>query len=208
MQGIRLYQIQAIRTLSRFNVHAGTCGGYVQSTENLRGEAWITPDSCVYGRAVVGGYAKIGHGAVVCGQALVGGHALVLGARLSGTAQVWDYAIVRRVSLDRGWICGNSQVGVTPDEMDAAQRVWKGIGTSYAQMLAEGKTGYTVPYGQVLSPLLPDEPYREFERRNGWMLCPDCGQIAPLTEFPNAGGYNFAVHACTCQSCIAARKSR
>lgn len=47
--GIKLYQIEAITDFNE--VKKGTLGGYIQSTDNLSGDAWVGDNAKVYGKA-------------------------------------------------------------------------------------------------------------------------------------------------------------
>ena len=93
--GAVLHRIRAVTDLPRQGVRAGDVGGWVESTDNLSGDAWVSGDARVYGDALVSGNALVHGDAWVSGDALVSGDARVYGnalvygnARVSGDAQV------------------------------------------------------------------------------------------------------------------------
>ncbi|HBO59690.1 MAG TPA: hypothetical protein DD624_07265, partial [Alphaproteobacteria bacterium] len=54
-----LYQIEATRDLEKIGVKKGDLGGYVESEDNLGGDAWVSGDAKVYGNAEVYGNAWV-----------------------------------------------------------------------------------------------------------------------------------------------------
>ena len=47
VNGVTLHRIRAI--IDNAHVPAGTVGGFIESSHNLIGDAWIADDACVYG---------------------------------------------------------------------------------------------------------------------------------------------------------------
>ena len=87
--GAVLHRIRAVTDLPRQGVRAGDVGGWVESTDNLSGDAWVSGDARVYGDALVSGNALVYGDARVSGDARVYGNARVSGnALVSGDAQV------------------------------------------------------------------------------------------------------------------------
>ena len=104
--GKKLYRIRATESFGA--VTEGEKGGFVESYNNLDGDAWVAGDAKVYdnakvyGNACVAGDAKVCDNAKVYGNAMVRGDAWVAGdAMVCGNAKVCDNAIV----------CGNASVG-------------------------------------------------------------------------------------------------
>lgn len=93
--GTVVYRIRATRDLPYHNVKKGDLGGWVESTRNLSGEAWVANEAVVYENACVLGWAVVSDNALVRGWARVKGHAHVYGhAWVYGHAQVYDNALV------------------------------------------------------------------------------------------------------------------
>ena len=57
--GAVLHRIRAVTDLPRQGVRAGDVGGWVESTDNLSGDAWVSGDARVYGDALVYGNARV-----------------------------------------------------------------------------------------------------------------------------------------------------
>ena len=81
--GAALHRIRAVTDLPRHGVRAGDMGGWVESTDNLSGDAWVFGDARVFGAARVSGAAEVFGAARVFGAAEVSGD-----ARVSGDAEV------------------------------------------------------------------------------------------------------------------------
>ena len=98
-QGHTLHRIEATRR-SQW-AKAGQKGGFVESEDNLKGEAWVTDDAKVWGKARVAGRALVGINAQVCDSATVDDDAFVGGnAIICGNARVYAGA----------WVRGNARV--------------------------------------------------------------------------------------------------
>ena len=104
--GAVLHRIRAVTDLPRQGVRAGDVGGWVESTDNLSGDAWVSGDARVYGDARVSGNALVSDNAWVSGDALVYGD-----ARVSGDAWVYGNARVSGNAL----VSGDAQVCVSQD---------------------------------------------------------------------------------------------
>ena len=72
-----LYRIEATKDIPVQEVHKGDIGGFVQSEDNLSGDAWIFGDAKVYGNSVVYGSAEVCDEAEVYGDVRVFGNAKV-----------------------------------------------------------------------------------------------------------------------------------
>lgn len=53
--GRKLFRIEAVVDIESQNVKRGDIGGYVETEDNLSGDAWVTDDARVYGNAQVYG---------------------------------------------------------------------------------------------------------------------------------------------------------
>ena len=96
--GIKLYRIEC--TIDCKWAKVGDKGGWVESEDNLSGNAWVGDNAWVYGDAKVYGDAWVGDNAWVYGDAKVGGNAWVY-----GDAKVYGDA----------WVSGNAKVGGDAD---------------------------------------------------------------------------------------------
>jgi len=115
INGITLYQIEAVKDIPKFGIKAGDLGGFIEKESNLSQEdcAWVYGSAQVYGNAQVYGSAWVSGGARVYGNAQVYGSAQVYGdawvygnAWVSGNAQVYGSAQV----YGDAWVYGNAQV--------------------------------------------------------------------------------------------------
>lgn len=98
-EGRTLHRIRATRDFSVcvgvYDVSKGQVGGWVESEENLDGDAWVSGNARVYGDARVFGNALIMGAAMVFGRAQVSGNAVVGDhAKIFDNARVSDYACV------------------------------------------------------------------------------------------------------------------
>lgn len=91
--GSVLYRIKCIRDCKHAKV--GDLGGFVESVNNLSGDAWVGDGAIVRDGAVVCDGAVVRGSAIVCGDAQIFGDAYVYGdtrvsgeARIPGTAQI------------------------------------------------------------------------------------------------------------------------
>lgn len=105
LAGRTLHRIRALEDF--IGVKRGDLGGYIETSNNLKGEAWVFENAHVYGNARVTGNA------LVYGSARVGGYAWVSGnAQISGNALVYGNAKVggnARISGNSN-VCGNADV--------------------------------------------------------------------------------------------------
>ena len=126
-QGITLHRIRATEDIitQNFYIKAREYGGFVETEDNLRDNAWIGDDAEVFGNAVVCGEAwvygntKVYDNALICDRARVCGEAWVFGnARVSsntwvcGGARIYDNAWVydnARI-YGKAWVCGCTEV--------------------------------------------------------------------------------------------------
>ncbi|MDV7400097.1 hypothetical protein RZS08_52260, partial [Arthrospira platensis SPKY1] len=69
---VTLHRIELTQDHPRWG-KAGTKGGFIQSTENLTGDAWVGENARVYGNACIGGSARVYGTAHVFGSACVYG---------------------------------------------------------------------------------------------------------------------------------------
>ena len=120
--GKTLYRIRA--TESFCYVTEGEKGGFVESYNNLTGDAWVTRDAKVLGNAVVSGDAKVYGNAKVCGNAMVFGNARVAyGAKICGNATIGNAADILTV-FPLGYYndsatffkCADSKIRVTTND--------------------------------------------------------------------------------------------
>jgi carbonic anhydrase/acetyltransferase-like protein (isoleucine patch superfamily) len=96
-----LHQIQATEDMSQHNIKKGDIGGWIQSYDNLKGDAWVGDDAKVFGCAKVFGDARVFDNACVYGNTQVYGNARVRGnARMRGDAKVYGDA----------WVIGDAMV--------------------------------------------------------------------------------------------------
>ena len=73
--GRKLYQIQCIRDFQY--AKSGELGGFIESTKNLSGNAWVYGNARVYGNAYVYGYSRVYGNACVFGNAKLEGNAMI-----------------------------------------------------------------------------------------------------------------------------------
>lgn len=100
------HTLHRIRCTKDFlNITKGTLGGFVESYENLCGEAWVDGDAKVYAgavvkdRASVRGDARVSSCAVIAERAYVEDSASVYGAvRIGDNAEICDSAVIRQES--------------------------------------------------------------------------------------------------------------
>ncbi|AKK06884.1 hypothetical protein CMUST_12940 [Corynebacterium mustelae] len=108
--GHTVHQIKARINLPHAGVVAGDIGGWVETTDSLRDNAWIFDDACVYQGAQVTGDAIVRGNVAVFGHAHIGESAVVEGsgeirdyARVYGCAQVQGRGSVVDHSHVYGW---------------------------------------------------------------------------------------------------------
>jgi len=103
----KLYRIQATVDLPKYYIKAGDLGGFVESYENLSGNAWVSDNAVVYGNARVYGNALVSGNSWVYGNAHVFENATVEdNARVYGNAWVYGKARIQ----DYAKVCGYSKV--------------------------------------------------------------------------------------------------
>ncbi len=93
--GRTLHRIRATTALPRHGVVEGDLGGWVETADNLSGNAWVFDNAWVFGNAKVSDDAEVSDNAQVSDDAEVSGNAQVSGnagvsgdARVSGDAEV------------------------------------------------------------------------------------------------------------------------
>lgn len=93
--GTVVHRIRATRDLPHLYISAGDLGGWIESTDNLSGGAWVADEAIVYGRARVFDQALVAQKAHIFREACVFDQAQVYGkAKVSGEACVYDGALV------------------------------------------------------------------------------------------------------------------
>lgn len=113
------HTLHRIRCTEDFlNITKGTLGGFVESYENLRDEAWVDGDAKVYAGAVVRDRASVQRSAcvsncaVIADRAYVEDSASVYGAVfIGGNAAIYDSAVIRQESPWPLIIGGYTQIG-------------------------------------------------------------------------------------------------
>jgi NDP-sugar pyrophosphorylase family protein len=103
-EGTPLRRIRALIDLPHHGVRAGDLGGFVETTDNLLGNAWIHHEAQVHGDAQVFDDVWVGGNAEVSGRAKLYGH-----ARVGGSATIFGDARVG----DSAHISGKGEVGGT-----------------------------------------------------------------------------------------------
>ena len=147
--GVTLHRIRALKDLPCCGVKAGDIGGFIETTENLYGDAWV------FGAAQVSGAARVYGDARVSGDARVYGAAWVSGdARVSGAARVYERQHILcigpigsesvHITLARtadGHLlkvgCWDGQLAGLPAEVERRARDWGGSPDLHAQWRAE-----------------------------------------------------------------------
>ena len=97
--GTKLYRIELIKDCIWGKV--GDKGGFIEKYDNLKGNAWVGDNACVFdnarvfGNACVSGYSNIFENACVFGDAWIFGYANVFGDSLVfGNSCVFEYALI------------------------------------------------------------------------------------------------------------------
>lgn len=122
--GATLHRIRATQDIPLLDVYAGNLGGFVESTDNLRGVAWVADNAKVYGAANVSGDAHVYDRAVIRDDACVNGNAHVSGttvvrdsalvggdAHVQGESEITDTAmVIGGATVVDSRVCGNSKV--------------------------------------------------------------------------------------------------
>ena len=124
-EGIRLSRIVAVRDFN--NINKSDRGGFIQSLDNLSGNAWVADNAKVFGKAivrdnavingnavvrgeaVVGNYSEVSDMAIIKGRAKVSGWAKISGSSLvDGNARVSGAALIGGSAIVRGYVSGNA----------------------------------------------------------------------------------------------------
>lgn len=110
VNGTDVYKIRALKTFevpcfsAPVTVHAGDCGGYIESEKNLSqgGSCWVFGNAVVMDDAIVTDDAHasdnvtVQDAAKVCGEAIVQDNAVIKGnAVVKDKAYVTDYAVIK-----------------------------------------------------------------------------------------------------------------
>ena len=95
IDGHTLHRIRAVRDLPHQGIKAGDLGGWIESVDNLIGDAWVHDEAKVYGNACVSGNACIYDDARVYGD-----------ANIYDNVHVFDNARV----YDDAYICGDARI--------------------------------------------------------------------------------------------------
>ena len=77
VNGITLFQIQALQDLPWHDVKKGDLGGWIEKEENLSGNAWVSGNARVFGNARISGNALVYGSAQVSGNIHVYGSAII-----------------------------------------------------------------------------------------------------------------------------------
>ena len=108
--GTTLYRIRATQDLPQHNVKAGDLGGYVETTDNLFGTAWLFDNAKSYGGAKVYGNAHLHDEVEACDNARIFGNAKAYakaklrgGIHLSGNSEVYGATYLYDISSARSY---------------------------------------------------------------------------------------------------------
>lgn len=94
--GVTLYRVVANRSRLGGRVAPGELGGYIESTDNLREDAWVDGTSKVMGgHTVVDGLSLVCENSVVKDRSFVSGEARVINSTITDEGSVRDCAVVR-----------------------------------------------------------------------------------------------------------------
>ena len=129
-----LHRIRATRDIPEYDVEKGDFGGFVESYDNLNGNAWVFDDAKVYGSAKVFENARVSGHATVYDNAHVFDHAIVSErARVCGNALVEEHAVVYGYAyvFDDAKVYGDAEVFGNAKVGDRAQIF------EYAQVLGD-----------------------------------------------------------------------
>lgn len=93
IDGHTVYRIECIKDC--FNASKGTIGGYIESEDNLDGEAWIGKDAIVYGNAQVYGRAIVWGNAIIKDNSKIFDCANVrMNAIVEGNSKIFGHSII------------------------------------------------------------------------------------------------------------------
>lgn len=102
LNNIKLYRIKAVKDIKKFEVKAGTLGGWVQSLNNIN-KGWVGKDATVIDKAIVDGLVT--DYAVVSGKCYIGEDAIVSKSALVSN----NVKILGKASI-KGKVSGNIKV--------------------------------------------------------------------------------------------------
>lgn len=108
-----LHRIRATVDIEIHSVKKGDLGGYIESPENLDGQAWVADYAKVYGNALIYGKAEVCGNARVYDNAKGYGNAWIYGnAWVYGDAKVYYNAQISGDALVYGivWVSGNVKI--------------------------------------------------------------------------------------------------
>ena len=134
--GVTLHRIMATR--DSLHAKAGQLGGFVESEDNLGGEAWVDDNAEVWGEAFVYCYAYVSGNARVCGNARVYGKAQIYGHACVGVdARVYDNANVH----EKAYVGGQAEVHGQAEVEGIAKVKDEAEVTGHARVLGWAKIG-------------------------------------------------------------------
>lgn len=106
-EGKKLYRIEATKNVKAYQVKKGDLGGFIESYDNLTGNAWVGDNAMVWGNAIVTDNACVRCNAKVCGDIFIFDNAYVGGAaRIKDSARIYGNARV----IGNAEISGNAVV--------------------------------------------------------------------------------------------------
>lgn len=99
--GIKLYQIECIKDF--IHAKSGELGGYIQSCDNLSGDAWVKDNAQVWGNANISDNALISDNARILGDATIYDNAMIGGKSIIyGDVFIYGEAKVSGISIING----------------------------------------------------------------------------------------------------------
>lgn len=108
--GKTLYRIRATQDLPQHNVKKGDLGGYVETTDNLFGNAWLFDNAKAYGKAKVYGSSHLHDEVEACDNARIFGNTKAYGSarlrggiHLSGNSEVYGDTYLYDISSARSY---------------------------------------------------------------------------------------------------------
>jgi len=161
--GVTLHRIEATR--DSLHAKAGQLGGFVESEDNLGGEAWVDNNAEVWGEAFVYCYAYVSGNARVYGRAQVYDYAWV-----GADARVYDNARIH----EKAYVGGQAEVHEEADVYGIAKVKGEAEVTGHARVFGWAEIGR-----QALVEHIGD--YCVFQGFGRWKDC-------PLTAFREKNG--------------------
>ncbi|WP_151530510.1 MULTISPECIES: hypothetical protein [Corynebacterium] len=123
-EAIKVHRIRATRDLPHHGVKAGDLGGWIESAENLLGEAWVADNAVIAEEATADDKALVRDGAIMigragaCGSATVRDNAVLQDdasaedqSTVGGGAHLYEQAAGRDHAEIRGWMYGGMYFG-------------------------------------------------------------------------------------------------